>query len=160
MNLDLSELNPNELGVNVSYYFYADVIDGIVERKESISDEFLSWIINPPPIYAAQESEEMKKIADEHAKRYLANKSISKKIAERVRKEVYNVFCTSSSTYKKERKAASLGINTFILSISTLIADKVEIDKASVVTMVAIIVSGILKMGINVACDTFLKGDF
>ena len=150
---DFDQLDPKQLNLHqgeltmykINYY---------VNLYPEMSTEVMSWLINPPPIYAAKETDSMKKRMEAHAKVYMENKASSIRLVERIKREVYDYLCTKSKTYKAERDKMNGNINNIITGLSGTIATSLGgVEFGIVATIVTTILLTIYKMGKRVACS-------
>ncbi len=139
---------------NFKYTLMFDIIGRMAEQGDEISDEVYSYIINPPPIYAAEESEAMNKIINDHAERYIKNRSNALEVVALVKKEFYEFICTEKAYYKKQRNLLKGGATGIISGISAIIATKLSSIEIGTITA---LVSGFLivlsKMGMRIFCE-------
>lgn len=133
-----------------------ELLGKMAEQDDEISDEVYSYIINPPPIYAAEQSDGMKKIINENTKRYVENHKPALKVVALVKKEFYEFICTEKAYYKKQRNLLKGGATSMITGISAIIATKLTSIGIEIATITAL-VSGFFivlsKMGMSVFCE-------
>ena len=153
---DMDQLDPKQLNLHqgeIDLYH----IKSYMELFPDISTEIVSWLINPPPIYAAKETDEMKKRMEAHAKFYFEKRESSISLVERIKKELHDYLCTNSKTYKAERAKMKGNINTVINSLAGVIATHLGGWEIGIVTtLVTALLMIISKMGKRVAC-TYLE---
>jgi len=153
---DIDQIDAQKLNLSIEYYGVIDNVKRLLSDGQEVSNEVLSWVINHPPIYAAQESDELKKIMEEHAVRYADKKEKSIKFVQLLKNEFYDFLCTESDYYKKERTSIGGNINILITSVATAIATKLGGLEIGIVTSfitLFFIITG--KMGKKAACKYY-----
>ena len=156
MHIDINEISFNELNIE-SNYLVIELIKQRAENREVVTDEIFSWIINPPPIYAAEKSDELNDIMKRHAIQYENKKKESIKIVKLIKKEFYDFFCTQSEKYAKERDGLiGKNINTLITGFSAAVATKVyNIEVGVITSIITAFIITMCKIGKNVTCEFF-----
>lgn len=135
-----NELDTNKLPLGGYYYSVIGVIKSKLNKGEEITDEILSWIINPPPVIAATKGKDSDKLVMELTKEHEKNKPKSLKIVRYIKKELYEFICTDSEFYKKERASLGNNINVFIAGISSAIASRTSFDIGITTSIVTLII--------------------
>lgn len=149
--IDAEKLNLNrgELDIFMIKHFQ--------EVHDVISDEVFSWLINPLPIYAGKQTDELKERVRAHTEKYLEQKEPSIKIVQLVKREFHDFLCTASKYYKNERLALGGNINTLITGLSAAIASALGgLAIGVITTLVTAFILTIGKMGKRIACE-YLK---
>ena len=162
MNLNIDDLDTNKLDLGGHYYGVIYFITDQLDRNKEVSDDMLSWIVNPPPIYAAVESDEIKEAMKNHAKYYQANQEKSLKLVRLLKKEFYDFMCTESEYYAKERALIGGDINLLITGVAAAIVTKMSSVEMGIVTsFIATFITIVGKMGNKVMCESFKpKGEW
>lgn len=157
---DIDQIDPVELELVTGYYGTVSFIKSQLNDDKEISDEVFSWVVNTPPIYAAFETDELKKKMREHAEKYVDNKEPSIKLVQRIKNEFYNFLCTESGYYEKERLELGGNINTLITALSVAIATKIGgLAVGVVASFVVLFIIVVGKMGKKIACDFFSENE-
>ena len=142
-------LNRGEIDLYIIRYY--------MELFPEITDEIISWLINPLPIYASMETEDIKNHMESRTKEYIAKRESSINLVGRIKQELYDYLCTNSKTYKKERTKMTGNINVLINGLATAIATNLGgIEIGIVTTIVTAFLMTVHKMGKRIACD-YLK---
>jgi len=131
-----------------------DILSRMAEKGEEISDDWYSYLINPPPIYAAKKDEVMERIVNEHAERYITNRKPAARIVALVKQEFYDFVCTGKAYYKKQRNLIKGGATGIIAGISAIIATKLSnIEIGTITALVSAFVIVLSKIGMKVFCE-------
>ena len=155
MNIDIADIDTKALGLSTNFDIIAKLAIADLDKNGTVSSETLSWLINPPPIYAAAESDEFKEFQKKREERYRKQKNESIQLVRAIKKEFYSFLCSDSKKYRTEREAAGTNINTTITVFSTLIAGTygVQIGLVTAVAALLFLIAG--RVGKNAYCKVY-----
>jgi hypothetical protein len=156
MTIDIDSIDTKTLTLSPYFFSIAEFIKNRLDEGEIVTDEVVSWVINPLPVYAAAKSDEMEKIQRKHVERYYKKKESSIKLVRAIKAEFYSFLCTNSKEYDKERTQLGGNINAIITGLSSAIAAKLGgLEIGMVTSFVTIFFITVAKMGKNVVCKTY-----
>jgi len=155
MDFNVDDISLKELNIE-DFYSLIEFIKTISQSGKPVSDEMFSWLINPPPIYAAIKTDEIEEIMKKHAMKYEKNKQKSLTITRSLKKEFYDFMCTESEYYNKERKLIGGNINIVITGVAAAIATKMgNIEIGIVTSFIAAFIIVLGKVGKKAICESF-----
>lgn len=156
MNIDIDNIDTKTLTLSPYFHSISEFVKNRLDEGEIVTDEVVSWIINPVPIYAAAKSDELEKIQREHAERYYKKKESSIKLVKAVKAEFYSFLCTDSEDYNKERTQLGGNINAIITGLSSAVAAKLGgLEIGMVTSFITIFFITVAKMGKNAVCKSY-----
>ena len=156
LSFNVDDINTKELDLDSGYYSMSFLMKYWLEKDMEITNSMLSWLINPPPIFASVDTPEFEEYKKKRAIEYASKEKESIRLVKLVKKEFYDFMCTESEYYQKERSALGGNINQVITGISVAIATSLGSIEIGVVTsFVALFVTIIGKMGKRAMCESF-----
>lgn len=155
MNIDITDIDTRAHGLDANFVNLAKFAQDRVDEGKTVSDEAVSWLINPLPVYAALETEDFKKLQRKHAERYYQRKEKSIKMVRVIKKEFHSFLCSDSKKYRKDRESVGSNVNTAITAISSVIAATHGIELGIVTAVVALLFVIAGRIGKNAYCEVY-----
>jgi|GEM_PF-4359355 len=156
MNFDVDEIDTSKLNLSGGYDLVSMLVKSQLDDGKITDDLTLSWIINSPPIFAAQETDEFEAFKRRFLENYLKNKDSSIQVVQLLKREFYDFMCTDSDYYEKERSSLGENINLMITGISSAIATNLSSIEIGIITsFVTIFMLIVGKMGKRALCEAF-----
>jgi hypothetical protein len=155
MNIDLANFDANALGLGPNFDIVTRVALAELDKKETVSDVTISWLINPPPVYAAAETDEFKKYQKQREEQYINEKEKSVRMVKTIKKEFYLFLCTDSKKHSKERDAIGGNINSVVAILTASIVATHGIPAGAVTAVVALLCLVAGRVGISAYCKVY-----
>lgn len=158
INLFIGDLDAKTLGIEYSSYyaFLFPFYKRTLEEGKIPDEDSLSWIINPPPIYASADDEASREMKKADFEKYVSKKESSIKIVRTLKAEFFDFLCTKSVRYRKERVLLGGNINTIITGIASAIAAKLgDLAIGIITSFVTTFILVLAKIGKSALCESF-----
>jgi hypothetical protein len=156
LSFNVDDINTKELDLDSGYYSMSFFVESWLDKGTNITDSMLSWMINPPPIFASVDTPEFEEYKKKRAIEYALKEKESISVVKSIKKEFYDFMCTESEYYQKERSSLGGNVNLFITGVAAAIATKISSVEIGVITsFVTTFMIIIAKMGKRAMCESF-----